>query len=802
MSNNNNINIIENKIIDDNNNINNNNEFFEINNKITDNNNIINNIEINTIITDELYFHKLNFSLLYLISILVVCISSVYYYSLNNYNNRIYLSTNDLNINSNFPIYKIISKYTEGNKIFIELKLEYENKKSNNKILYDNLKCAFIFYSDTVNIKIFSNENNNNNNINNSNQNQNNINNYKESNIGIKILDYPFSFKLYRKEDNSILFNSECSTYNNNIFFSVNYIQLCQKIYLKDYFYIGFENEYTTNINNILKQNEKYLLLNKKGDNFPFYLTYNKNNYSSYGILLMSNDGLLKIDINNEEMNYELINDNSDINFFIFNGVSVKEVIIQLQNYIGMPTLPSYYILDWNYLNERKKFFVNNIIDLDEGLNGIVFNDVNIDNNINNNDIIIDDGNYSLFLNMSVKSDILNEFNFIQLLQNNSFIMNYINIINILESKHYYLNSNLLRPLIFSTKSSIVSNRYAYKWFKNVSFSYNDLVDVVNKIKIQSLYGNPFFIIEFNNNNNDFYEYWLQLLALMPIVDFNGFNNDSNIIEYKNLRYTFSLYLYSYFVIVCTEGGSIIRPIYFDLKTITYINDVITNNNQIMIGSNIMIYFNNFTNNKISNKNYSILLPNEKFYDFYTGEYINKNGEGYYSIKVSKHLPIFLRGGKITPVQLYDNNYNDYDINNINMNIIKSKPIQLIISLDYNNQASGKIYLDDFYSLDSKNKKIYYKMLISVSQTTIEMSIFFKVYNFKYKLKNNLFNNEINRIIIYGFSKISIKKITIMNKNGRQLLNINNIERNNNKDIFIIKDISIPLDMDSKMLIL
>ena len=800
---NNNINIIEKKIIDDNNNINNNNEFFEINNKITDNNNIINNIEINTIITDELYFHKLNFSLLYLISILVVCISSVYYYSLNNYNNRIYLSTNDLNINSNFPIYKIISKYTEGNKIFIELKLEYENKKSNNKILYDNLKCAFIFYSDTVNIKIFSNENNNNNNINNSNQNQNNINNYKESNIGIKILDYPFSFKLYRKEDNSILFNSECSTYNNNIFFSVNYIQLCQKIYLKDYFYIGFENEYTTNINNILKQNEKYLLLNKKGDNFPFYLTYNKNNYSSYGILLMSNDGLLKIDINNEEMNYELINDNSDINFFIFNGVSVKEVIKQLQNYIGMPTLPSYYILDWNYLNERKKFFVNNIIDLDEGLNGIVFNDVNIDNNINNNDIIIDDGNYSLFLNMSVKSDILNEFNFIQLLQNNSFIMNYINIINILESKHYYLNSNLLRPLIFSTKSSIVSNRYAYKWFKNVSFSYNDLVDVVNKIKIQSLYGNPFFIIEFNNNNNnDFYEYWLQLLALMPIVDFNGFNNDSNIIEYKNLRYTFSLYLYSYFVIVCTEGGSIIRPIYFDLKTITYINDVITNNNQIMIGSDIMIYFNNFTNNKISNKNYSILLPNEKFYDFYTGEYINKNGEGYYSIKISKHLPIFLRGGKITPVQLYDNNYNDYDINNINMNIIKSKPIQLIISLDYNNQASGKIYLDDFYSLDSKNKKIYYKMLISVSQTTIEMSIFFKVYNFKYKLKNNLFNNEINRIIIYGFSKISIKKITIINKNGRQLLNINNIERNNNKDIIIIKDISIPLDMDSKMLIL
>ena len=205
---NNNINIIDYKNIDNNiiNNNNNNYDYFETNNKISNNNN---NIEINTIITDELYFHKLNFSLLYLISILVVCISSVYYYSLNNYNNRIYLSTNDLNINSNFPIYKIISKYTEGNKIFIDLKLEYENKKSNNKILIDVLKCAFIFYSDTVNIKIFSSENNNNLDINNNlNQNQNNINNYKESNIGI-----------FRKEDNSILYNSECSTYNNNIFF-------------------------------------------------------------------------------------------------------------------------------------------------------------------------------------------------------------------------------------------------------------------------------------------------------------------------------------------------------------------------------------------------------------------------------------------------------------------------------------------------------------------------------------------------------------------------------------------------------
>ena len=134
--------------------------------------------------------------------------------------------------------------------------------------------------------------------------------------------------------------------------------------------------------------------------------------------------------------------------------------------------------------------------------------------------------------------------------------------------------------------------------------------------------------------------------------------------------------------------------------------------------------------------------------------------------------------------------------------LLLNKPIQIIISLDNNLQASGRIYFDNLNNTDARNKKIFYKMLISVSQRTMDVSIFFKVYSFKYKIPQNLFNNSINKIFIYGFSKIGVKKLTIMNKNGRIQLDKTSYSFMQSNDILIIKDISIPLDMDTKILIL
>ena len=136
------------------------------------------------------------------------------------------------------------------------------------------------------------------------------------------------------------------------------------------------------------------------------------------------------------------------------------------------------------------------------------------------------------------------------------------------------------------------------------------------------------------------------------------------------------------------------------------------------------------------------------------------------------------------------------------MEKMKEKPIQLLIALDNNMQAQGRILLDDFVSNDSKKKKFFYKMLITVSQRTNDISIFFRVFSFKYNLHNDLFKNSINRLIIYGFTKLTIKKITIMNKNGRVEFDRSKLIFSQTSDILTIPNINIPLNMDTKILII
>ena len=230
-----------------------------------------------------------------------------------------------------------------------------------------------------------------------------------------------------------------------------------------------------------------------------------------------------------------------------------------------------------------------------------------------------------------------------------------------------------------------------------------------------------------------------------------------------------------------------------------------------MLGSNILIepiFVHNLTN-------ITTLFPEDKFNDFYNGNYINDRGEWYYNFFCEKNkLPIFLRGGKITPVQLLDEYYDIYignkniknyefnEENNLTMEKMKTKSIQLLIALDNNMQAQGRILLDDFITNDSKKKKNFYKMLITVSHRTNDISIFFRVYSFKYNLSNDLFKIRINRLIIYGFTKLSIKKITIMNKNERVELDRSKLIFSQNSDVLTIPNINVPLNMDTKILII
>ena len=165
-------------------------------------------------------YHNIYFALLYLISIFIVAISCAYYFSYNNYNNRIFLNTIKPIKKEQYPFYKIVSKYTKGNLIYIKLQLEElsnninENIENKNSEKIKNLEVIFEFFYDSVNFKIFSSETKTNleekniYNLNDIDYSNKKINNYKDSNINITFSHYPFNFYLQRKDDGVKLFNS------------------------------------------------------------------------------------------------------------------------------------------------------------------------------------------------------------------------------------------------------------------------------------------------------------------------------------------------------------------------------------------------------------------------------------------------------------------------------------------------------------------------------------------------------------------------------------------------------------------
>ena len=240
----------------------------------------------------KMQYHNIYFALLYLISVFIVAISCAYYFSYNNYNNRIFLNNNKEILSDLNPFYKIVSKYTKGNQIFIKLQLEessinnnnnYENIDNKNVEQIKDLDVIFEFFYDSVNFKIFSNETKSNleenkiYNLKDIDYSNKKINNYKESNINITFSHYPFNFYLQRKDDGAVLFNSDCGTSSQNeLYFYQNNIQICTKIDEDTYFFGLGDDTINRGLNLLIGKGQKFNLYSNNSDVMPFILSYNK----------------------------------------------------------------------------------------------------------------------------------------------------------------------------------------------------------------------------------------------------------------------------------------------------------------------------------------------------------------------------------------------------------------------------------------------------------------------------------------------------------------------------------------------
>jgi alpha-glucosidase (family GH31 glycosyl hydrolase) len=778
---------------------------------------------------------NLKFNIFFLILVLIIFITNLVYFNApsqrldkyieknqnfeknqKNQNFENFYSTNNL-----LSYYKVSSRFSEENKIKLELsKLPQFNTLNTNTSTYnykliEKLNVIFTFSIDSVNIKIFSNEEGevevegdkkNPNHPNHPHSNKfheildNNdlllenkkISDLSESNLGVIIFNFPFNYVIYRKDSlemNETIFDTR-SERDNSLIYTKEVRSLFTKLH-KGYFSYGMKN---------FEKNENFEN-NFFFNFFPLMLFINPKSLNPHGLILLNPGGEnVETELNSENLKIKIFN--SKIDFYLIIGKSPKEVIEGFQKILGMPFLPKFETL------------------------------TNLEENNNNSTKIINSNN--------------NNINSIEILQN-------------LKNEYFLLKKSSPRPMIFSNINTLGGQQYAGVNIISKNSSYEEMKKVLRKSFKSNIYGNPHVMIEvcpgiekiifdvgglgledlnFSKNsensetsldidkeNNDLYlcMKWVQLSSVFPHVKFPNFLQNflqnfsenskknispknslfiQNLLTSINLKNSLSLYLYSYFLKMSLEGGSLIRPLFLDLVYKNFMKDLIDLDSQFMVGSNLMININygkngnfskneNFPKNSEKNENFpnfskkSTFFPITHFYDFYSGNLLNPNGAGFYNITLHEDkLNIYLRGGLITPLQ----------------NETKKSPINLLLALDANFRATGRILLDDMKSLDSLNKKSFYKMEISAMYSNDNFLIQFHVNSFKFKPVNSEYP-YISEITIYGYARISVKKITVIDKESRYEMKRENFVFDDVNDVLRIKNLGIKMEIDTKIII-
>jgi alpha-glucosidase len=321
------------------------------------------------------------------------------------------------------------------------------------------------------------------------------------------------------------------------------------------------------------------------------------------------------------------------------------------------------------------------------------------------------------------------------------------------------------RPLLFTASSFIGIQQYSGQFIKNVDFSWKGLSNLLQKIIYFNLFGNPNVLCDINlnynlfNTNQELFIRFMQIISLnihfiYPnifneilnnnnenekkfIIDNNYYNILKNILKIRNSLY---LYIYTYHLKNHYEGGGFFLPL---SSYIAANKEIFKINDQFMLGANILVSPVLKANERIK-PTYFGLIKSENYYDFYTYEKIDFNSNEYIEIKAPLNkIPMFLRGGFITPI--LDINDNEF---NINSNEIKNKNVNLIIALDYDYNSEGKIILDN-------NSDEYYRMeLVSLyDKEKNNIVIIFRVIHRSYVPNNENDFKKFGKITILGLNK-------------------------------------------------
>jgi alpha-glucosidase (family GH31 glycosyl hydrolase) len=184
------------------------------------------------------------------------------------------------------------------------------------------------------------------------------VSSISESLIGIKILNHPFGFYLFRKDTGERLFDTTHSTESTNFnlyfYFAKNFMQISTRLPSKHYTY-GLGERWSS----LRLKKGKYVLwasdpnlggpVEKENtlnsySSMPSFITVNPTSLTAYGALMLCSSPM-EVMVDDNFLTYKMISNIMEL--YVFYGPRPKEVIIQYQRLTGLPILAPFDALNW-----------------------------------------------------------------------------------------------------------------------------------------------------------------------------------------------------------------------------------------------------------------------------------------------------------------------------------------------------------------------------------------------------------------------------------------------------------------------
>lgn len=151
------------------------------------------------------------------------------------------------------------------------------------------------------------------------------------------------------------------------------------------------------------------------------------------------------------------------------------------------------------------------------------------------------------------------------------------------------------------------------------------------------------------------------------------------------IRYALLPYYYTLFEESHRVGTAVWRPLIFEYPTIDAFLD---NSDQVLVGSDILlspVLYENATS-------VDAQFPPGLWYDWYTHD-VQKGSEDGEKVTLDApltHIPVHIRGGAIVPLKTPQ----------MTVDTTYATPYSLLVALDENGEAAGRLYIDDGHSIE------------------------------------------------------------------------------------------------------